>query len=69
MTRGGATTLLLLAILMCAAGAFIYLFAESWWRLIGLLLFSFAAPLVVWARRSLRRPRGPGPFSMTIRSP
>jgi hypothetical protein len=55
MSRRVAVCLLILAVSMWAAGASVFLFAESWWRMIGIVLFSFAIPLAILAGRALRR--------------
>lgn len=61
MSRRATVIVLTLSVLMWAAGVSVFLFAESWWRLFGVVLFSFAIPLFIWAGRALRGTRGTEP--------
>ncbi|WP_309069024.1 hypothetical protein [Microbacterium sp.] len=55
MTKPRAVTLLVISIAAWAAGVAVYLFADSWWRLPGLLAMTVCIPLATVAGRALRK--------------
>lgn len=61
MSRRVAVWVLIFAVLMWGVGAFVFLFAESWWRLIGVVVYSATIPLFIPAGRALRRPQDSEP--------
>jgi hypothetical protein len=54
MTHRLALVLLVASVTLWVAGASIVVFAESWWRIIGVALFVPAIGLAIWGGRFTR---------------